>query len=103
VVPSLWPEPAGLVALEAMAHGRPVIAAAHGGLPEVVGEEGGLLVPPGNVAALAAALDRLANEYETASRIGQAGQRRIGQHFTLEGHLQKLTEFYRKAIEEWRR
>jgi glycosyltransferase involved in cell wall biosynthesis len=103
VVPSLWPEPAGLVTLEAMAHGRPVIAAANGGLPEVVGEQAGLLVPPGNVPALAAALDRLASEHDTASRIGQAGQERVSQHFTLEGHLQKLMDFYRKAIEDWRR
>jgi glycosyltransferase involved in cell wall biosynthesis len=104
VVPSLWPEPAGLVALEAMAHGRPVIAAAHGGLPELVGEQGsGLLIPPGDVAALAEALDQLASDHPAAIRMGQSGQQRIAQHFTRARHLEKLMGFYRKAIEEWRR
>lgn len=49
----------GLVALEALAHGRPVIASAVGGLAEVVKPGDGLLVPPGDVAALAEAIGRL--------------------------------------------
>ncbi len=53
VVPSLWPEPFGLVAAEAIVHGVPVIASAAGGLPEII-EEGvnGLLVPPNEEHAL---------------------------------------------------
>jgi len=56
VVPSFWQEPYGLVAAEAVALGRPVVAFAIGGLPEACGGKAAL-VPPGDVAALAAALD----------------------------------------------
>jgi len=56
VVPSFWQEPYGLVAAEAVALGRPVVAFAVGGLPEACGGRG-RLVPPGDVRALAAALE----------------------------------------------
>ena len=56
VVPSFWQEPYGLVAAEAVALGRPVVAFAIGGLPEACGGRA-TLVPPGDVAALARALD----------------------------------------------
>jgi glycogen(starch) synthase len=58
VVPSFWQEPYGLVAAEAVALGRPVVAFAIGGLPEAC-QGRATLVPPGDVAALAAALDNL--------------------------------------------
>ena len=63
VAPSIWPEPFGLVVAEALAAGRPVVGSAIGGIPEIVrdGREG-LLVAPGDPAALAAALDRIARE-----------------------------------------
>jgi glycosyltransferase involved in cell wall biosynthesis len=56
VVPSTWREAFGLVAAEAMASARPVIASRVGGLPEVLGEQGGVLVPPGDEDALADAI-----------------------------------------------
>ena len=56
VVPSFWQEPYGLVAAEAVALGRPVVAFAIGGRPEACGGKA-TLVPPGDVAALAKALD----------------------------------------------
>ena len=56
VVPSFWQEPYGLVAAEAVALGRPVVAFAIGGLPEACGGKA-TLVPPGDVAALADALE----------------------------------------------
>ena len=56
VVPSFWQEPYGLVAAEAVALGRPVVAFAIGGLPEACGGRA-ILVPPGDIAALAKALD----------------------------------------------
>ena len=56
VVPSVWQEPYGLVAAEAVALGRPVVASDIGGLPEACGGRG-MLVPPGDAGALAAALE----------------------------------------------
>ena len=56
VVPSFWQEPYGLVAAEAVALGRPVVAFAIGGLPEACGGKA-TLVPPGDIAALATALE----------------------------------------------
>ena len=58
VVPSFWQEPYGLVAAEAVALGRPVVAFAVGGLPEACGGKA-TLVLPGDVAALAEALDKI--------------------------------------------
>jgi glycosyltransferase involved in cell wall biosynthesis len=77
VVPSLWPEPFGLVAVEAMASGRPVVASDMGGLSEIV-ENGvtGLLVPPGDPAALATAMKRLIDDPKLAADLGAAGRER---------------------------
>jgi Glycosyltransferase len=55
-VPSFWQEPYGLVAAEAVALGRPVVAFAIGGLPEACGGKA-TLVPPGDIDALADALE----------------------------------------------
>jgi glycosyltransferase involved in cell wall biosynthesis len=72
-VPSTRQEPFGLVALEAAAAGLPVVAAAHGGLPEIIRhEETGLLVEPNDPAALAAALRRLADDRDAAAAMGAA-------------------------------
>jgi glycosyltransferase involved in cell wall biosynthesis len=63
VVPSIWQEPLGLVVLEALACGLPVIASAVGGIPEMVRDgENGLLVPPGDASLLAAAIDRVVGD-----------------------------------------
>jgi UDP-glucose:(glucosyl)LPS alpha-1,2-glucosyltransferase len=72
VVPSRWPEPFGLTALEAMASGAALIAAETGGLPEVAGEAA-RYVPPGDVAALAAALRALAADSGARARLAEAG------------------------------
>jgi len=70
VVPSTWPEPFGLTALEGMAAGAALVASDVGGLPEAVGD-GGLLVPPGDVDRLAEALDGLRD----AQTLGEAQAR----------------------------
>ncbi|MBR7839685.1 glycosyltransferase, partial [Actinospica durhamensis] len=77
VVPSVWQEPFGLVAVEAMLAERPVVASAVGGLRDIV-EHGvtGLLVPPGDPGALTAALDCLLDDPVRRSRMGAAGRRR---------------------------
>jgi glycosyltransferase involved in cell wall biosynthesis len=73
VVPSIWQEPLGLVALEALACGLPVIATTVGGIPETI-RDGvtGLLVPPDDATALAAAIDRLLGDAEVYRRMAAA-------------------------------
>ena len=74
--PSLY-EPLGIVNLEAMACGTAVVASRVGGIPEVVADgETGLLVPPGDPAALADALDTLARDTGRAAAMGQLGRKR---------------------------
>ena len=82
VVPSRG-EGFGMVALEAMERGRAVIASRVGGLPEIVAEgETGLLVPPNDPAALAAALRELAADPARVAAMGAAGRRRAVTEFT---------------------
>jgi glycosyltransferase involved in cell wall biosynthesis len=94
-VPSVRPEPLGLVALEAAAAGVPVVAAAHGGLTEIVRDgETGLLVPPSDQRALAAALRRLADEPELRRRLGEAAARDVRERFSRERMLRELQDLY---------
>lgn len=75
LMPSRWREAFGNVALQAMQARRPVVAAAVGGLPEVVSAEcSGLLVPPEDPPALAAAVSRLLADPHLAIRMGNTGQ-----------------------------
>jgi glycosyltransferase involved in cell wall biosynthesis len=77
VVPSLWPEPFGLTAVEAMAAGRAVVASDTGGLRDIVAhEKTGLLVPPGDAAALGDAIARLLSDPAERQRMGAAGRER---------------------------
>jgi glycosyltransferase involved in cell wall biosynthesis len=73
----------GVACAEAMAAGRPVVASAVGGLLDLVADgETGLLVPPRDVTALRAALERLLGDAELRRRMGAAGRERIREHFT---------------------
>jgi len=83
------------VAMEAAAAGLPVVASAHGGVAEVVRDgETGLLVPPGDASALAAAVRVLADDPELAARMGEAGRRRVEEHFGVERMLAELQDLY---------
>ncbi|MEM6782322.1 MAG: glycosyltransferase family 4 protein [Bacteroidota bacterium] len=98
--PSLWPEPAGLTALEAGANGRAFVASAAGGfLDSVADGETGLLVPPGDDAALASALDQLANDYDFAVRLGKAGRERVAHGFRWSEHVAAIDALYAEAVE----
>jgi len=85
VCPSLY-EGFSLPTIEAMACGVPVVATTGGALPEVVGKDGetGLLVPPDDPSALAAAIGRLLDDPELRARLGAAGRARILGRFTWE-------------------
>jgi glycosyltransferase involved in cell wall biosynthesis len=85
----------GLVAVEAMAAGRPVIATNVGGIPEVVVDgETGVLVPPEDPAALAAAIHSLLADPVLAARMGQAGRRRARELFSAERMAEKTAALY---------
>jgi glycosyltransferase involved in cell wall biosynthesis len=97
-VPSA-PEPFGRVVAEAMAVGKPVIAARAGGLPEIVEDEvTGLLVPPGDVAATAAALTRLLRDPALRARLGAAGRRQAEQRFDPGMHAERVMAAYREVL-----
>ena len=91
VVPSTDPEPFGRVAVEAMAFARPVIAAAHGGLVEIV-QQGitGLLVPPGDAPALTNAMAALAADPSLRAAMGQAGLARQRAVFSAQGYADRV-------------
>jgi phosphatidylinositol alpha-1,6-mannosyltransferase len=75
----------GLVFLEAMAHGKPVIGGAHGGIPDVVVDGvTGLLVPHGEVVRLSGALELLLSNPARAAAMGAAGRDRVAREFTFE-------------------
>jgi glycosyltransferase involved in cell wall biosynthesis len=79
------------VIMEAMATGLPVISTAIGGIPEMVVEnETGFLVSPGDVAALAGAIERLFDEIGLAQRLGECGFQRARELFSIEKNVRSL-------------
>jgi glycosyltransferase involved in cell wall biosynthesis len=98
-MPSIW-EGFGLVLLEAMAAGRPIVASRVATIPEVV-EEGatGLLVPAGDPVALAEALASLAHDPERARLFGEAGRQRLRQRFSIEKMVGDTEMLYREVLD----
>jgi glycosyltransferase involved in cell wall biosynthesis len=101
VVPSVY-EGFGLPAGEAMACGVPVIATTGGALPEVVGDAG-ILVPPRDTPALAAAIENLLGDPAKAAALGQRGYQRVQAHFTWQRAAEKTVAAYREVIHDYRR
>jgi glycosyltransferase involved in cell wall biosynthesis len=93
------PEPFGRAVAEAMAVGRPVVAARAGGLPEIVEHEvTGLLVPPGDVGPVAAAVIRLVGDPALRARYGAAGRLRAELLFDPGQHAEKVLQAYRAVL-----
>jgi glycosyltransferase involved in cell wall biosynthesis len=89
----------GIVFLEAMAHGKPVVGGAHGGTPSVVKEgETGLLVDSSDVAGIADSITRLLGDEELRRSLGRAGHRRLLDEFTFNKFEQRLTEALLSAV-----
>jgi L-malate glycosyltransferase len=94
VLPSIW-EGMSNALLEAMAAGTPVVATRVGGNPELIThEKTGLLVPPGDVDALAAAILRLVREPALARSMAEAARQRVASEFTLEEMVGRLERLY---------
>jgi len=88
-------EPFGLVILEAMACGTPVLAAAVDGIPEII-EHGknGWLVPSRDEGALAEAIIQLNRDPELRARLAQQGKQHVAAHFSADRYLRELQSFY---------
>jgi glycosyltransferase involved in cell wall biosynthesis len=100
VLPSLG-EHFGRVLIEAMAMGKPMVATDAGGVPEIViPDETGLLVPPGQPEALAAAVLSLLRDPERAARLGEAGRRRAEGVFSLERHVDGVEHVYQNLLQK---
>jgi len=94
VFPSLWHEPAGLVSLEAAAHGRALIASHVGGIPEYATDDYALLVRPNNIEDLATALKTLAADRSRTAALGRRAQTVATDHFSMSNFLNRLDTLY---------
>jgi glycosyltransferase involved in cell wall biosynthesis len=92
-------EPCGLVVLEGMASGVPVIATAVGGNPEMIEHNhSGWLVPSGDEQALAAAILKLIREPHLRAHLGRNARARVLARFSVSSYLAGLTDFYRASV-----
>ncbi len=92
----------GIVLLEAMAAGKPVIATAIGGIPELVSHgQNGLLVPPEDPEALSNAMAQLLADAELRRVMGQHGRSFVQRHYTWERQGERFLDLYRKVLSQW--
>lgn len=93
IVPSTEPEPFGMVAIEAMMAKKPIVAANHGGLKEIVVEnKTGFLVEPNNKIALKEALEKLIIDEKLRTTFGENGYQRAIENFSIENYVQKIED-----------
>ena len=100
VAPSIWAEPFGIVALEAAAAGKPIVASEIGGLRDIVAAgETGLLVPPGDRAALREAIGEMLADAAMRERMGRAAAERARGLFSPEAVVPLFEDAYRDALD----
>ena len=98
VFPSLWPEPFGRIAIEAMAAGKPVIGSAIGGIKETIIEGTGILVDPGNVPQLREAIDLLIHNSKLREEMGKKGRKMVEELYAEEKVAERLMAVYREKV-----
>ena len=104
VVPSLWPEPFGIVGIEAMAHERPVVAYDVGGVREwLIPDQTGLLVERGDITGLARAVQVLLDQPERGRALGQQGRHIAQSRFSPARHLQDFLAVAEASRVRWQR
>ncbi len=104
VVPSIWPEPFGLIGVEAMSRARPIVAFDGGGISSWVRDGvNGYLVKVGDVAGLAAKIELLLKNRALADQMGRRGRRLVEEEFGQERLLGGLLEVYQDAMHVWSR
>ena len=98
-VPSIWPEPFGLVGIEAMSYAKPVVAFAVGGIPEWLKDgETGYLIPPYDHRQMAEKIAFLLRNREAARQMGINGRNFAEETFTQDKHVNRLTEIYKTVL-----
>jgi glycosyltransferase involved in cell wall biosynthesis len=99
VVPSIWNEPFGMVAIEGIMRGNAVVASRSGGLAEIVDDgESGILFTPGNETELAGALTRLAGDRDLCESLGTRGHEIALERYSLEGYIDRIEGLYKRLI-----
>ncbi|HIJ11817.1 TPA: glycosyltransferase family 4 protein, partial [Candidatus Woesearchaeota archaeon] len=93
VFPSMWPEPFGRIAIEAMAAGKPIIGSAIGGINETIADGCGITVEPGNVDQLRDALRILQHDPELRNIMGKKGKIAVTQ-YKEETVIETLIAYY---------
>lgn len=104
VLPSIWPEPLGIVILEAMANSVPVVASGVGGIKEMVKEgKTGFLVKPKDARELAHKIKNLLDNSELRKKCGENGKRFVQEKLNKERHLKILLETFKAACDVFKR
>ncbi|QDH81486.1 glycosyltransferase family 4 protein [Echinicola soli] len=99
MLPSILPDPLPTTVLEAMAAGKPVIATAHGGATEMVLDgETGYLVPWDDAAKASLAFDTLIEAPSKRLSMGQSGQERVIQHFSIEAYMENMGKVFQEFM-----
>ena len=98
VVPSRWYENSPLTVMEGFAHGRPIIGANIGGIPELIETEvDGLLFQPGDASDLAQQIAALTTNPDLATEMGQRGRAKVERQFNEAVHTSTLLDIYDQA------
>jgi glycosyltransferase involved in cell wall biosynthesis len=97
VVPSLW-EGQPLVVQEALRAGRPLVASRAGGIPDLTGEDGALLVPAGDAGALAAAVLTVLDDHGVADRLRSVATQRGAALPNAQDAVDSAVALYRRVI-----
>jgi glycosyltransferase involved in cell wall biosynthesis len=96
VVPSIWAEPFGIIGIEAMASGKPVIAFDVGGISDWLEDnKSGFLVERENVAGLVEKINLFLNNRELATKMGDYGRKLYEEKYTQKYHIEKLLEIFK--------
>jgi len=102
VLPSVAPETFGMVGIEAMAHGKPVVAFDVGGISEwLKNGETGFLVPPRDIAKLGEVITFLLDRPDLAQEMGMKGRKYVSERFLAHHHVDRLISVFERAIEHF--
>jgi len=103
VMPTIMPEPFGKVGIEAMTHGRPVVAFDVGGISDWLKDGyNGFLVPPRDIDQLATRLTQLLSDPQLAKQMGQNGRKYVEQNYLAQQHIDGLIDIFQSVATQQR-